>query len=219
MESSSTFTIFLLSPANLGGKRAGLVFNPAAAFAIARELQSPAGAPLGQVFSFVSGLYFRGKMTYAQAFGRPPPGARGALVISPGEGLCDLHERVTPDRLQGWATVSIDQRNGDFTTPLVRHATALERAHGATTRFVLLGSVATDKYVGPLTRVFGDHLLFPPDFVGRGDMSRGALLLEAARAGRELRYQPIEGAQRRGPRAAGIRPPTRRRRLRGGVPP
>jgi hypothetical protein len=198
------FTIFLLSPANLGGKRAGLVFNPAASFAVARELQSPAGAPLDQVFSFVSGLYFRGKATYAKTFGRPPPGLRGALVISPGEGLCDLHERVTRDRLREWATVSIDERNDDFTVPLVRHAAALERAHGATTRFVLLGSVATDKYVGPLTRVFGDHLLFPADFVGRGDMSRGALLLQAARAGRELRYEPVEGARRRGTRALGV---------------
>jgi hypothetical protein len=61
---------------------------------------------------------------------------------------------------------------------------------------VLLGSVATEKYVRPLTMVFGDHLLFPPDFVGRGDMSRGALMLKAAREGRELAYAPVEGAVR-----------------------
>jgi hypothetical protein len=67
---------------------------------------------------------------------------------------------------------------------------------------VLLGSVASDKYVRPLTRVFGDHLLFPSDFIGRGDLSRGGLLLRAARDGRELVYQPVEGAQRHGPRAA-----------------
>ena len=90
--------------------------------------------------------------------------------------------------------------------PLVQHAVALERAHGARTRFVLLGSVATDKYVEPLTKVFGDHLLFPPDFVGRGDMSRGALLLRAARAGEELPYAPVEGARRHGPRALGRGP-------------
>jgi hypothetical protein len=156
------------------------------------------------VFSFVSGLYFRGKMTYAETFGRPPPGLAGALVISPGEGLRFLHEPVTLERLRGWAEVPIDERNRRFTEPLVRHAAALERAHGSGTRFVLLGSVATDKYVRPLTRVFGDHLLFPPDFVGRGDMSRGALLLRAARAGRELAYAPVEGAPRHGPRAAGV---------------
>ena len=75
---------------------------------------------------------------------------------------------------------------------------------------MLLGSVATDKYVRPLVRVFGDHLLFPSDFVGRGDMSRGALMLRAARDGRELAYAPVEGSARRGPRAPGIATPARR---------
>ena len=77
---------------------------------------------------------------------------------------------------------------------------ALERAHGATTRFVLLGSVASKKYVRPLTCVFGDHLLFPPEFIGRGDMSRGGLLLRAVRDGAELAYAPLEGATRHGKR-------------------
>jgi hypothetical protein len=159
---------------------------------------------LGPLFSFVSGLYFRGKMTYAERFGRPPPGLSGGLVISPGEGLRFLHEPLTIERLRAWAKVPIDAGNRRFTEPLVEHAVALERAHGADTRFVLLGSVASDKYVLPLTRVFGDHLLFPPDFVGRGDMSRGALLLRCARTGEELSYAPIEGARRHGPRAPGI---------------
>jgi predicted kinase len=156
------------------------------------------------VFAFVSGLYFRGKKTYAEAFGRPPPGLSGGLVISPGEGLRFLHEPVTIERLRGWAAVDIDAGNRRFVDPLVQHAVALERAHGNDTRFVLLGSVASDKYVVPLTRVFGDHLLFPPDFVGRGDMSRGAVLLRAARSGQELGYAPVEGAVRSGARAPGI---------------
>ena len=180
------------------------MFNPEASFPLARQLHSADGAPLGALFSFVSGLYFRGKATYAQAFGRPPPELSGGLVISAGEGLRFLHERVTVDRLRAWAEVDIDEQNPRFTEPLVEHAEALERAYGATARFVLLGSVASDKYVRPLTRVFGDHLLFPPDFVGRGDMSRGALLLRAAREGRELDYAPVEGAVRHGPRAGSV---------------
>jgi hypothetical protein len=198
------FTIFLLSPANLGGKRAGLVLNPAAGFPLAEQLRSTAGAPLGQVFSFVSGLYFRGKMAYAEAFGRPPEGLTGGLVISAGEGLRFPHEAVTVERLHAWAAVSIDASNPQFTAPLVRHAEALHRAHGARAHFVLLGSVATDKYVEPLTGVFGDNLFFPSDFVGRGDMSRGALMLRAARDGRELAYEPVAGARRQGPRAPGV---------------
>jgi hypothetical protein len=92
--------------------------------------------------------------------------------------------------------VDIDAGNPFFTEPLVEHAEALVRAVGSQCRFVLLGSVATDKYVRPLVKVFGDWLLFPSDFVGRGDMSRGSILLKAAAAGRELPYVPVEGARR-----------------------
>jgi predicted kinase len=143
-------------------------------------------------------------MTYAQAFGRAPEGLSGALVISPAEGLRFLHERLTLERLRAWAEVDIDENNPRFTRPLIEHASALERTLGDRTRFVLLGSVATDKYVRPLTQVFGERLLFPPDFIGRGDMSRGALLLRAARAARELEYASVARAERRGARAPGV---------------
>jgi hypothetical protein len=190
-----------LSPANLGGERAALVFNPRAQFPLARQMRA-GGAPLGELFSFVSSLYFRGKVAYASAFARPPPGLAGALVITAGEGLRFLHEPVTLERLGRWATIPVDARDPRFTEPLVQHAVALERAHGRSTRFVLLGSVASDKYVTPLLRTFGKNLLFPPDFVGRGDMSRGGLLLRAARSGQELSYAPVEGTTRHGPRPA-----------------
>jgi predicted kinase len=201
---ATPFTMFLLSPANLGGERGKLVFRPAATFPLAEKVRSAEGAPLGELMSFVSGLYFRGKMTYAEKFGKAPKGLSGALVISPVEGLRFLHERVTLERLRAWAEVDIDERNARYTEPLLAHATALDAAHGARTRFVLLGSVATDKYVGPLSRVFGDRLLFPSDFVGRGDMSRGAILLRAAKAGRELAYAPIAESVRHGQRPEGV---------------
>jgi hypothetical protein len=181
------------------------VFNPHAAFEVALRLRSPSGAPLGDVFSFISGLYFRGKATYAAAFGRSPPGSSAGMVITPCEGLLSVNECVTLDRLQRWSAVPIHENNRMFTDPMVEHASELERAYGATARIVLLGSVASNKYVRPLTRVFGDHLLFPPDFVGRGDMSRGALMLRAARAKIELDYRPVEGTERRGPRAVTLR--------------
>jgi hypothetical protein len=194
-------TIFLLSPASLGGVRGGHVFNPSAEFPLARQLRS-GGAPIRELFSFISSLYFRGKVAYAAAFESPPQGAAGALVITPGEGLRSLNEAVTVERLRAWAKVPIDAKNPHFTVPLIDHAAALLRLHGATTRFVLLGSVASGKYVEPLVGVFGDALQFPRDFVGRGDMSRGGLMLRAARAGSELAYVPVRGTKRHGARPA-----------------
>lgn len=196
--------MFLLSPANLSGERAQLIFNDRAGFALARQIRTPAGAPLGDVFSFVSGLYFRGKLTYAQAFGAPPPGLPGALVITAGEGLRYPEEAVTIDRLRRWADVPIDTAEPRYLQPLVVHAEALARATASSCEFVLLGSIASAKYVDPFLRAFGERLLFPSDFVGRGDMGRGALLLRAARAGRELPYVPVAGARVHGPRARNV---------------
>jgi predicted kinase len=182
-----------------------LLFREGASFALAQQLRTREGAALGDVFSFVSGLYFRGKLAYAQAFGRAPPGVAPALVISPVEGLRFAHEPVTLERLRGWGRVDIREDDPRFTVPLVAHAQALDRALGQRTRFVLLGSVATNKYLQPLGSVFGERLLFPSELLGRGDMSRGSLLLRAAREGRELEYEPVLGVRRGRRPAAGAR--------------
>ena len=84
--------------------------------------------------------------------------------------------------------------------PLRRSAEQLASTIGPKTRVILLGSIATGKYADILTGVFEDRLLFPTDFVGRGDMSRGGLLLRHVREGKELDYQPVIGAIRRGKR-------------------
>jgi hypothetical protein len=165
--------------------------NPQAEFELARQLRSPEGAPLGALFSFVSGLYFRGKELYAREFARTRAGLPGALVISAGGGLCLLDERITMARLRGWANVSIHEGNPHFTAPLFRHASELLQAHSDDTRFVLLGSLATKKYLEPLLEVFAERLMFPVDFIGRGDMGRGALLLRAVREHRELTYAAV----------------------------
>ena len=65
---------------------------------------------------------------------------------------------------------------------------------------MLLGSIATVKYLEPLVRTLGTRLLYPVAFAGRGDMSRGGLLLRAARSGVELEYEPLGEATRHGPR-------------------
>lgn len=189
--------MFLLSPANLSGKRGQMLLNPAASFALAEQLRSSEGAPLGETFNFVSGLYFRGKLSYARAFGRSHRGQPATLIITAGGGLCEPDERIHAARLSAWANVAVDESNPHFALPLARHASALLDAHDEATRFVLLGSVASNKYVVPLLEVFGERLLFPSSFLGLGDMSRGSLLLKAARAGRELEYQAVAEARRR----------------------
>jgi len=193
--------VFLLSPARAGGVRIGLLFSPRAQFPLARAVQGP-GAELGEVFRFASGLYFRGKLAYALAFGRSPPGRSAALVIAPGAGLVPASTVVRTADLRAYAEVPVDAQDLRFRGPLQRDAAAVAAELGPTGEVVLLGSVAADKYVTPLLEVFGERLLFPADFVGRGDMSRGGLLLRAVKAGAELAYSPVAGAVRRG-----VRPP------------
>ena len=191
--------MFLLSPANAGGERMALVLSARARFPLAQAVQG-GGAPLGDVFRFASGLYFRGKLAYAEVFARPPAGIPGVLVIAPGAGLVPPSAHVRADDLRAFAAVAVDAGDRRFREPLERDAQALAAALGASDEVVLLGSVASDKYVTPLVAMLGLRLLFPPAFVGRGDLSRGGLMLRAARAGEELEYRPVEGAVRHGPR-------------------
>ena len=197
--STSRPRVFLLSPANAGGERARLVFSERAQFDLAVTLRQ-GGAPLGDVSQFISGLYFRGKLAYARTFAAPPDGVPGAVVITSGWGLIPPEKVVTLDELRALASVPIDAAEARYRAPLERDAERLAGVAGGECDFVLLGSVATAKYVEPLLTVFGRRLLFPADFVGRGDMSRGGLMLRAARSGEELRYVPVEGATVHGKR-------------------
>jgi len=157
-------------------------------------------ASLGEVYSFISGLYFRGKMAYSAAFHGPPDGAPGALVITPGFGLVPADVTLSADQLKVIANVPVDDRNPDFRDPLQRDAQLISQHAISGCLFILLGSIATGKYVTPLLEVFGEKLVFPSDFVGRGDMSRGGLMLRAARSGIELAYAPVVATSRHGPR-------------------
>jgi hypothetical protein len=185
--------VFLLSPANCGGERAQLLFSPRAAFPLARQLRTAGGAPLGDVMSFVSGLYFRGKLAYGEAFGVP-------LVITADAGLRPADAPVTLTMLRASARVDIDAANLRYRRPLEQSARAVASLLRPDDTVTLLGSIASDKYVGVLLGIFGERLTFPIDFVGRGDMSRGGLLLRCVRAGRELEYVPVAGAIRHGAR-------------------
>ena len=198
--------IFLLSPAWMGGVRGGLLLGERGGGAVAERLRRPEGAPLGEAFAFVSGLYFRGKLAYANAFGRGVGNLPGSLVITPTRGLVPPDAPVTVDLLREFAAGDIHHENEGYRGPLVSHLRALDEATARCCEVVLLGSVATGKYVDVLLDVLGPRLLFPADFVGRGDMSRGGLLLRCVEAGMELEYVPVMGAVRRGPRPPKLAP-------------
>ena len=81
-------------------------------------------------------------------------------------------------------------------------------------RVVLLGSIATGKYVDVLTAGLGNRLHFPLAFVGRGDMSRGGLMLRAAADRVELDYAVLSAdVQRHGARPPKL-PPLKKTRER-----
>jgi hypothetical protein len=202
MPRSSRPRVFLLSPARLDGERARLLFKPVTLFPVARGLRSEEGAPIGEVFSFLCGLYFRGKLAYAEAFACPPAKlSSGVFVITTNRGLLPASTRVTLADLAAFAAVDIDHASEPFRAPLQRDAEALAHALGRSGA-VLLGSIASAKYVDVLLSVFGERLLFPAEFVGRGDMSRGGLMLRCVDQRAELTYMPVQGAIRRG-----VRPP------------
>jgi hypothetical protein len=150
----------------------------------------------------MSGLYFRGKLSYATTFGRLNGGPAGAtLVITPTRGLQPPDLPVSPRLLQEFASVDISEDDRRYRAALEADVAELSARLPPAARVILLGSVATGKYVDVLGPLLGRRLLYPSSFIGRGDMSRGALLLRSASAGIELEYAPLETGRRpRGPR-------------------
>jgi hypothetical protein len=188
-----------------------MLLSERATFDLAVRLRGDAGVAIGEAFAFVSGLYFRGKLAYALEFARPPEPdlpltASGVLVITPIAGLRPAETAVTADALRDFATIDIASSDARYRTPLVASARALAGEIGPDCDVVLLGSIASAKYVEILIDIFGDRLLFPAEFVGRGDMSRGGLLLRAVRGRQELAYAAVKGAVRHGPRPPRLPP-------------
>ena len=202
--------VFLLSPAFCGGQRGAVLLKDGGASAAAQRLAAGT-LSLGDAFSFVSGLYFRGKLAYARHFaaGRTP----GVAVITPTRGLQPPELIVDGALLREFVGVDLGSGDPRYLDPLVRDLRDLAARLPVGARAVLLGSVATAKYLEPIAEVLGDRLFFPRDFIGRGDMSRGALLLQRVDANHELDYVPFASdVVRRGPRAPGVAAPRGSRR-------
>ncbi len=195
---------FLLSPAYAGGKRAQMLLNGRGNFDLARRLVAEEPASLGEVSTFLSGLYFRGKLAYANAFAHPD--LSRVLVITPTRGLVPAATPITLDDLREFAEVDIEESDPRYRKPLERDLRRLVRPLTPRCEIVLLGSVATGKYVTVLLEILRERILFPAEFVGRGDMSRGGLLLRCAVDRIELDYIPLQGAVRKGKRPPKLTP-------------
>ncbi|HEX5058401.1 MAG TPA: hypothetical protein VFV99_03530 [Kofleriaceae bacterium] len=197
-------TVFLLSPARCSGERAGQLITSKRS-ELGKQLHA-GRATVGEVMAWLSALYFRGKLAYASRFGAAHP-LPGALVMTPGFGLRPPEWLLSADDLR--AMGSVDVETPAFVRPLRRDAEQVISQYGSDARVVLLGSIATGKYLDTLLEVFGERLLFPETFVGRGDMSRGGLMLRAARSGEELAYRPVVGAKLHGTRPPKLAKPAK----------
>ena len=184
-----------------------MLLREQATFPLAMRLREAPGVPIGEVYSFLSGLYFRGKLAYARAWARPAGAVR---VIVPGRGLVTPDLPVTHADMLEIAGVPVDVEDARYREPLTSDADELARTHPQAAA-ILLGSIATGKYVDILAHSFGPRLRVPLEFVGRGDMSRGGLMLRYVDEGRELTYAAVESVPRRGPRPPKLVPRPRPR--------
>jgi hypothetical protein len=198
--------VFVLSPAYAGGQRARMVMSERAQFDLAKRLRSNKPPSLGEIFAFLSGLYFRGKLAYANAFAPPRRRRSSVLVITPTRGLVPAATPIGLADLVEFAGVDIHENDPRYRMPLERDVKRLAEKLPAESQIVLLGSIATSKYIDVLLQHFGERLCFPADFVGRGDMSRGGLLLRSAVDRCELNYIPVAGAVRKGKRPPKLEP-------------
>src|SRR5262245_20531503 len=198
--------IFLLSPAFCGGRRAAILNREDSELPLARAFRAGT-LTLGEAFSFLSGLYFRGKFTYAQAFGRGNGSFGPVLIVTPTRGLQRPEMPFTPEVMREFATVDVSASDARYRAPMERDTHALAAKLPASARVVLLGSVASSKYVDVLTGILGPRLYYPPAFIGRGDMSRGGLMLRSVADGVELEYIVLDAnAVRHGPRPPKLPP-------------
>ena len=186
----------MLSPAYCGGKRSQLLLRPQSQFDLAQRLRGKSGVELGELFSFLSGLYFRGKLSYSSNFALPPIGVPGTVVITPTRGLMVPTEPLHLERLHEFAQVEIGLTERRFQEPFVQSAEHLVGQLRENCEVVLLGSIATGKYLDTLTSIFGNRLRFPAEFAGRGDMSSGGLLLRCVTEQRELTYVSLSRGAR-----------------------
>ncbi len=177
---SSDPPIFLLSPANLNGVRGTRLLEEKACSELAARLRSVDGATIGEIYTHISTLYFRGKLAYGLHFG----GEAATRVVVPGYGLELPSWQVDLSRAREICACPVDPQNAGYREPFARDVEAL--AASSDGPVVFLGSLATRKYLDVLVPILGKRLHHPVDFLGCGEMRRGSLLLRAVDADAEL---------------------------------
>ena len=125
-----------------------MIMSDRAQFDLARQLRTDEGATIAEVFTFLSGLYFRGKLSYALAFAAPSTRVAEAYVITPGAGLVPSDSLVTLDWLHEMSAIDVDPKDARYRDPLDRDSRILRQSAGVGCEVILLGSIATPKYVG-----------------------------------------------------------------------
>jgi hypothetical protein len=160
---------------------------------------------LGTAFAFFSGLYFRGKLGDARHFGSEDD----SFIITPTRGLLQPSVTINPDVIREFASLDVAAGDHRYRKPLERDVRKLAKRLPKNARVVLLGSVDSGKYVDVLQPLLGERLCYPSEFIGRGDMSRGGLLLRCVHVNEELEYGPVPtGARPRGARPPRLDPKT-----------
>src|SRR5262245_7129374 len=135
-----SYHIFLLSPARVGGKRTDLLLSPRANFELATRVQTT-GAPLGEVFTFLSGLYFRGKSIYANRFVRPYKKVPGVYVIISNHGLLPIETNITKEDVISFGEIPIDPADKRYVQNLQNAAAELLKKLPPNADVILLGSI------------------------------------------------------------------------------
>ena len=182
--------VFLLSPAHCNGVRARWLLRQDGRSELAQRLRSENGAPIGEVFTFLSALYFRGKLTYARTFAQAPEASTGVAIITPTAGLLPCEAPIGIAAIARFQPCAHQRKKSPLSQFVMPLAHDLASTIGPACEVVLLGSIASTKYLSLLLPIFGARLRVPAQFIGLGDMSRGGLLLRCVREKRELDYIP-----------------------------
>jgi hypothetical protein len=184
---SSNPNIFLLSPADASGRRGQMLLNPKSQFELAQRLRT-SGITLGEAYSFMSSLYFRGKLSYAATFANQTHDQPSIQIITPTRGLLSPHTTLNLSDLSDLGLERILEKNPRYRDPLERDLRKLSESLGTEGKVIFLGSLGTKRYIPLLKEILGNRILVPRDFLGMGNMKRGAVLLRCVREHRQLSY-------------------------------